>query len=238
MTMVIWSGGADSTLVLLQEIERANAARRGDKKHFHHGDSTVTALTFKSVQIVDRGQDKAREVIKEKIKDLPGGEHVRYAEVEVKFGGSTEGYTGPSQPQAAIWLTQAALLCGFRERVCFGWVREDDAWHYTAHLHAAWNALMAILGKHSELATPLEWLHKSNVIHELEVRGMLEHVWWCSEPREEDGDLKVCKLCRSCIAAKLATERLALEVAAHEAKTAQKGVAVDKLKEYLQDIDK
>lgn len=198
--LVLWSGGADSTLVLHDLL----------KVEGNH----VRAMTVIHPQLpAMHPQREARTLLKKK---LPPFEHFELR-IDIDRLGAGAGVS-----QAFLWLTMAAQVVEFDETFVTGHVRGDDFWHRRIEAVAAFHALAHLrhlqpdgLRGSPTWEFPLEWVTKSEVLERLPAE-LLDLTWSC-----EGFKTRPCGTCLPCTTRKVAlyekqlrTEDTALRVTA------------------------
>lgn len=197
MSLLCWSGGLDSSLVLHQiAVEQ----RDGTKAHPHG----IRALTIHHTQISMCGAaaDKARKALAEKFRR--SGLNINYLDVTVEQSAKswrTENFLGScDNPQALLWLTVAANYLERDEDLYSGYIRTDDYWHSANRYQAAFEALQAVAGRTGRLVHPLEWETKADVIRSTKELQLHDLCWWCekSNLKPKRGTYAPCGVCKSC----------------------------------------
>jgi 7-cyano-7-deazaguanine synthase in queuosine biosynthesis len=197
MSLVCWSGGLDSTLVL----HRLATEHRDGTLYHPHG---VRALTIHHSQVSTNrpAADAARAAVKEKFRR--SGFTVGYLEVTVRQSARswrTENFIGSSDnPQALLWLTLAVNYLERDESLHAGYIRGDDYWHHAGEFGKAFGTLQELAGRTGRMFHPLEWLSKADVITEAKRLDLYRHCWWCEEgaPKVVRGKARPCGKCKSC----------------------------------------
>lgn len=180
MALVCWSGGCDSTLILLDLATKATH------------ENPVKALSISHMQIPAAKESRlARQKIKKWIKAK--GYPVIYQEVVINH---TSGFdiedskltgkdvmfmanrgTGLFQP--ALWIPMAAMYMGPDDDAYFGYIQGDCLWHYKAEVSHIFNYLRDIMSKRGNIKFPLEWTDKKEVVERLHKLGVLEFCHSC-----------------------------------------------------------
>ena len=194
MTLVLWSGGCDSTLVLYDLAREASYAK------------PVRALSIEHHGI-SAGQEQRRAQTRILARMKRDGLPVEHATVMVTRSGSFMFATQAGLSHPPIWFPTATLFLEEKEDLYAGYIREDDVWHYRSQLYNLFGALQTFQHREGNLILPLEWVSKSQVLGRLKKAKLLDLVWWCEEP-------KAGKPCGSCIECKrhdAAVIQLALE---------------------------
>ena len=164
MSLVCWSGGADSTLVLYDLAEKSSAAE------------PVNTVSFRVSQVgAEREQARARERILKEFKKRDY--HVNSCEIDVKVTKGS-GMDCHGLPQAAVWTLGIQVL-GQEEDLYLGYIKGDDwTWNRAEYVRVfeAWQHISARTGN---LFTPLGLTPKHHVLDRLEDARLLHLVWWC-----------------------------------------------------------
>jgi 7-cyano-7-deazaguanine synthase in queuosine biosynthesis len=181
MSLVCWSGGLDSTLVL-----HKLAAEHRDGTLYHP--CGVRALTIRHPQIAvyRPAADAARAALKEKFRRA--GLIISYLDVSFK-------------QEALLWLTTAVNYLERDESLHTGYIRGDDYWHKADRFGAVFDSLQALAGRTGKMFHPLEWESKADVIRQTKELDLYRHCWWCEEcsPKVVRGRAKPCGKCKSCL---------------------------------------
>jgi 7-cyano-7-deazaguanine synthase in queuosine biosynthesis len=198
MSLLLWSGGLDSTLVL---HNIAKEARDGTQYHANG----IRALTINQspYSMNERAASGARKSIAEKFRK--DGLIINYINVTIKqdhSGWRSEGFIGYCEnPQALLWLTVAINYLGRDENLYTGYIRGDDYWHSSKDYNDAFSAIQRAEQRRGLLIHPLEWQSKVDVIKSAKDIGVYEICWWCEEERVKrvDRKFKPCGKCKSCL---------------------------------------
>jgi len=186
-SLVVWSGGCDSTLVL------HDLARHSSEAH------PVRAVSFEHNQVpCAKEQYYARNRVLKVLRDR--GHHIQLAtiKVDVSDTGAFQFRGEGSNPQAVFW-TLATQLLRDDEDLYFGYTRGADWWR-DGRFARIFTEYQCAAGRRGCLYQPLGTMDRPAILHRLEKAGLLKLVWWC-----EGGALggkKVrknpCGKCRSC----------------------------------------
>jgi len=183
--MVIWSGGADSSLILWEKI------RKNDNVC---AVSFITEFLHKK-KIIAEG--KAREKFKKKAQEYNYKIDHRIINLDSKIG------MAGSLPQQTTWTCLATLYAMDNTIVSFGYHRGDDFWHIDGWANQIRRNINSAMGKNVEFEFPLEWKRKYEIIDDIRYYGLEDCFWTC------EGNTNVkkpCGGCRPCIALKLAEQ--------------------------------
>ena len=182
MTLILWSGGCDSTLVLwdlLQEQDKCS--------------EPINTISISHPQVwAINEQLRAR---KEILKHLRGkGYRINDSEVQIIHDGFNQIKAGGAQ-QAALWLSMGVVYLGPNEDLYVGYVRGDDFWHYRQDYDWGFTYLRHLSNRTGKWIAPLEWVKKHEVIERLKKADLYRLVWWCEDPKNH----KPCGKCPSCV---------------------------------------
>ena len=175
-TLITWSGGCDSTMLLL------HCLRAGDK---------VRTLAINHDQVASVPYEKkARRKLKKTL--LSHGYKFDHSEMSITKQNATSG----GLAQAGIWLWAAIGSLNHGENLAMAYIKADDIWHYYGWYHQAFTSLVAIAEKSSSsLLLPLEWYTKKTIVTELRKQCLFEDTWYCETPRKNGYR---CGKCVSC----------------------------------------
>ncbi len=191
MRVVIWSGGLDSTLLLVNELA-------------HHPGS-VRALTLVGHHQLSREQQKAEAKARREFKAWAKekGWTFRHNEVRVTTKADATQQVG----QSGLWLAHLAPYVDPGDIMLFGYIRGDDFWH-GRHLFV--DAFGAMKRSHyagqALIQFPLEWYRKQDVLAGAKRYRIPSRCWWTCEtnrPRK-----RACGRCVKCRGQRRAIEDL------------------------------
>lgn len=193
MALVVWSGGADSTLILYNML------------HSHYVDGQDTE-EIRTVSIVHSQVAAAKEsrAARRKIKSWFKKKNWLFPHTEITvsmegdfFCTNAEGFS----MQPALWLTEAIKILRPSEDLYFGYIRGDDFWHRQHEFVSAYDKLRNLSSRSGSLVFPLEWTTKHAVLSQLDRAGLLDLIWYCEDPQKGKpcGDCQPCQTHESCI---------------------------------------
>jgi len=205
MSLILWSGGCDSTL-LLQRLLRNEMSYTG----------VVRALSIDCEQVCGNKQMvEARNVIKMKLKKLG----LEFEHIEIKIEGSAF-FSGSGLIQPALWVSFGVASLDKEEDLYLGWIEGDDVWHYKQEISETFHSLTKLQGKSGRIFTPLEWFSKEVVLSNLE-KDLLDSCWYCESEKNEP-----CGICSSCWSVRKA--RWVIETKHNEVKCYDKLIQKDR----------
>lgn len=148
-SLVVWSGGADSTLVL-RDLAQYSSAQH-----------PVRAVSFEHNQITAAQEHQyARNRILKWLRDC--GHHVRHAVVSIKVSGGFE-FRTTGNPQAVIW-TLAAQMLRDDEDLYFGYTK-GESWWRGGNLARTFTEHQRLANRRGCLYMPLASMDRPAVLH-------------------------------------------------------------------------
>ena len=175
--LILWSGGCDSTLVLLWALQAKNAQ--------------IRTISFTHPQLgANLEQTAARAKLKKKLEKKYG----TFKSLEFSLGDGHVNQYGMVQP--VMWITNAAMTLFKDEDLLVGYIRGDDIWHHRSEVLSIFNTCKKLSGKEGELLFPLEWLDKNKVIGYLYEEGLLKDTFWCEHPKSIGQSCGECSSCK------------------------------------------
>lgn len=112
--------------------------------------------------------------------------------------------------QPFIWLTSLIQIINTDveyQNVILGYIQKDDFWHIRREFEDAYKNLQYVVSPHDgikwpTLSYPFEWKSKQDLVNELSEhkvgRLILDQIWTCEMPRDEEFELLSCGLCLPC----------------------------------------
>lgn len=181
MAMLLWSGGCDSTALLVQMLRREIPVDDPWKL------STI-AISHSAVNQRDRERQARREIIAAL---KARGHNWKHVEVTIR---NRSIYPGGCM-QAAIWMPTAITSLYDDENLYAGYVRYDDVFHYRHTLLACFQHLSDLCNKTGKLVFPYEWTTKDEVVAILKKHRLLKKCWYCENVPKSG---RPCGECGSC----------------------------------------
>jgi hypothetical protein len=195
MSLILWSGGLDSTLALYRELVGATRGSAWNvgvgandlDRRFAHRTLSVEWPQAAGQRWLPRSRKRIAKALR--AAGLDFGEHIVTVDVDAH---RTEGHP----IQGGLWIAAASLLARDDEDVVLGWLRGEC--DNLAEVRAAFDALQRYHGKTGKLFTPLASHTKADVLVELgraKVAGLEDASWWCEGPIKEatDGEVRVAR---------------------------------------------
>lgn len=183
MSLVLWSGGLDSTLMLYDLALRSEATpvRSLGVNYEHVGGNKRFAAARKA--LLAAFERKGLQIV--------------HSEIELSFSNEDTymqlGDGGIIQP--VIWLSFAQLVLMKAEDLYLGYVRGDDLWRHHSEVTTIFNAAQSMTGKTGKLQFPLEYERKHQIIERLQKLELLSLCAWCESTSDS---LDPCGNCASC----------------------------------------
>lgn len=191
--VLLWSGGADSTLLLYKLLDVV----KGTDKKIYAISVMMDGLDYRKVY----KEKQCRENILDRLKS-EGIYNVVNEEVKLELPKTSRTYPkGLVQP--VIWLANCIPFMSDYTKLFLGYHRGDDFWYLDDKFVDALNSLALIAGKRFDFYAPLGYMNKEDILKELNDRG-IEDFWFCEEPNGFIGDnenvdsVERCGQCTPC----------------------------------------
>jgi 7-cyano-7-deazaguanine synthase in queuosine biosynthesis len=185
--VVAWSGGADSTMLLLERAREASP------------EVPVIALTLSDHSHVPRVQ-MASQVAAQKrfLKWAKRRWEVHIRHVSVSVEATAEYHLAKGVTQSMLWVSHLAPYLPARCRLSFGYIKPDIHWHWRHRADAALLSLAKLAKANWIIEYPYEWTDKGQILNSLREWKVPIDCWWtCEGPRRVG---VVCGICPKCMA--------------------------------------
>lgn len=182
--VVVWSGGMDSTALLYCLAHK-------------YPETAITALSVNGYTGSRDTDKKCREQLKKRFKKE--NLNIEYVEVDynLRYCGIQNGGIG----QPLVWLAAiSSAVVGMNNKVCFGYIRGDDIWHYKEYFKNVFYNMRKFVNSDAELSFPLEFITKEDIIAYLKQHDLFDLCNCCEHADNYDG--KGCGTCKDCKAVK------------------------------------
>lgn len=191
--LVPWSGGADSTVVILAALEAKHRV-------------WYASFDCKQPHTQQKAEAQARETMIPLIKKRYGEDANFYPaesrlEIDIR-------YTDSPATQMPAWFMHALCMVANKNReyifdeVHMGYVLGDDSAMSMPHLKIAFEhmcrALYNIDRDPPKLMFPMCRMRKGGILESLKAFGLHQHVWVCELPQLYDDGWRACGQCVSC----------------------------------------
>ena len=186
---ICWSGGCDSTALLYCVAS----------KYKNHD---VVAITLSDEY---NSSEKADNIAREKLKkrfDKLAEQDVLSPIIfrTIEFNESAVNAGGLVQP--AQWALLANTFLDTNSSILFGYIREDDFWHYKQQFCGILDNLFSMrcvdTGNYRcKYYFPLEWINKEEIIKYLKEKNLFQYCSYCEQPTGKNRNMP-CKACHSC----------------------------------------
>lgn len=178
---IIWSGGCDSTALILYLWEK-----------YHKKINLISIVYDRLGSFISDTKSK-----KKLLKEFENrGILIEYNEIKIEDNTNYEDYQnrgGISQPQMFLTLI-GQLVRGYNRLICFGYIRKDDFWHYSSYFESIFNLLNKMSNSDATLYMPFEWVNKEEILWYLNEHKILKYCSHCDGGSEKD-----CGCCATCI---------------------------------------
>lgn len=186
--IVIWSGGADSSLVLWKKLLECNRT----------SNDSVCAISF-IPDFIHEKKRKSEEIARERFKKKAKQHKYHFEHHTIKLESTIE-LTG-RLPQQITWTCLSTLYAPKEAIVSFGYHQGDDFWRISSYAQQVRININGAMGKNIDFEFPLSCTRKYEIIDEINKYGLSKCFWTC----EENVNIrKPCGKCRPCITLKLA----------------------------------
>ena len=180
--VVTWSGGYDSTLVLLKELLLYGHAECWTFNFCGYSKSKFTM------------EEKARSNFKKYAKQI--GWKINHETIKIGSSFVPSGF----MPQQYMWIN--LLLAYGREETVFllGFHKSDDFFKYKHNYERIIKHTNVCTGKKVGINLPLEYMEKWEIIKEIRENNIEKYVWTCEdvEKNESCGNCVPCRSLRMC----------------------------------------
>ena len=206
MSLVCWSGGADSTLVLCDLLREQKKAKKRSRQERTDGLerkllnkeklSDVTDVRTISIRHMQLGANKEQFEARKRIREILRGRGLRFRRAEISFRHTGGFHVKPCGcTQAMVWLSVAMPYLRSGEKLYIGYVGGDSIWSYWSHLRQVFDSGASVLGlANVDLETPLFGVSKAEVMHRLRRARLVRATWTCENPK----DGRACGQCTPC----------------------------------------
>ena len=216
MSLVCWSGGADSTLVLYDLLREQEKEKKRSRRERTDGlerkllnkekPSDVTDVRAISVRHTQVGASAEQFQARARIREILRRRGLRFKHVEISFlhkGGFQVKQQGFAQAMFWLGITLPYLRSG--ENLYLGYISGDRIWSYWAHLRRVFDSGTSMLGlANVDLETPLYHARKAQVLHRLRRARLIRATWTCEDAKK----VRACRRCLHCKTRALARDEL------------------------------
>ena len=181
---VYWSGGFDSTAILLSLCKT-------------FPDKTINTFSIEHECV---GSGKADRAARIRIRKELRKRGYKISSHDVKIDNYYGAGYGLSQP--VIWFSQIGHIIGQAGVICFGYIRGDDFWHYQEAaklILRGYNMFKDVNTEETKILMPLEWKEKKDIIKYLRKNNLDTLCNYCEgNQNDELGEEEPCHKCHSC----------------------------------------
>jgi len=182
--LILWSGGFDSTILLINELHK-----------------TDVDVLYVNLENNTRQQKREQRAIK-KLKVIINDANLQGKIInEHSFGYQTIKVSKKSYTQPCLWLMASSFIANsdIHSSVKIAYVRYDDAWHYKGEMLNVYNSLNSLIcqEKMVDLEFPFEWHTKSDLYEIVRdftyIDQIMKTISYCESNYEDR-----CNDCDSC----------------------------------------
>ena len=146
---VIWSGGFDSTAVILKYLIEGRVVH-------------TVSVSLNNNPYQSKAEKEARKAISAILVE-EFGSNLFHSPIEVEWPELFVSNPAPTLIQPPIWI-YIACMCAPTKEVAFGWVKYDDVWHYKEGITKLGKALDIFTENPKTLIIPFEWYKKEELL--------------------------------------------------------------------------
>lgn len=180
---VLWSGGCDSTALVLYLWEKFHKTINLVSIHYER---------FGSYPVDIIAQKRLLKIFKKRKMS------VNYITFEIKEDGDYDDYcnhAGITQPQVFL-SAMANFIRGNNRLISFGYIKNDDIWHFMDKFNNIFENINLMSKANATLYLPFEWIEKKYILWYLHEHKLLKYCSYCQYPGYTDK--KPCNNCSSC----------------------------------------
>lgn len=165
MSLLLWSGGCDSTFVLAEMLAAKKDVRTISivQSQFWHNEQQRLARKL----IV--GHFKRRKIV---------WPHIEVV-IQHKYPFDHRGHIQMNGVLPAIWLGIATQYLAKDEDLAIGYIKGDNAIHWLEHIRESFKWLQRLAFRNGSLLLPVEWHSKAMILAGLKKHKLLRKCWWC-----------------------------------------------------------
>lgn len=185
--LLLWSGGFDSTLLLIEALRQGYTIRTLYFKVPNNELKTIRE-TYKRDLIKEELEQKFSNIINDTIIDIPPIYKSENARLTQPF----------------LWLTHSILQLNEDDYLCLGYIKEDCFWHINTDWKKAFYSLQKCVFVHNSNYTqplfPLEWFKKAECLEYFKTyyKKIYKMCYTCECPKIERGRIVNCNVCEPC----------------------------------------
>ena len=180
--LIPWSGGCDSTLLVVEALR---------------ADHRVRTISFNSTQIGPSSrQQAARKILHTKLQGRFG--IWTHDEIDLETSDTANFTKGPAgNPQALWWTMLCVMYARASDLVSIAWIENDCVWGQITDIQKMFQTGVKILDLSStSLYLPYQFYSKVEILQRLRVlRVSTRDMWWCQENRIKQRPTCICGSC-------------------------------------------
>lgn len=180
---VCWSGGADSTAVLVRLLKLSSE------------DSPVHIITIAHPQLNKKQYNRER-ISRNKMQRIFDKRKYHYVMHYIRYpSDAKEVISTGNLNQPAWWVCQSAQLVEDNSTIHFGYIQTDVMWHIRQHFEEAYVSICKMMMKtNCKVSFPFELKTKVEVVEYLTDNKLIDNIWTCDEVKST----KPCGECHKC----------------------------------------
>lgn len=189
MSLVLFSGGCDSTLVLHNLL----------KENLKDYSKPIISLAVNHCQVSANKQNKrARNLFIAEMEKRELNSYWQHCEIDISsnMNATVGGSFSLSQP--IIWSMLSMLYVKNNDTIYFGYHKSDDFWMHKEAFENAIKNICRINDKNVNIEYPLKDYYKADIIKTLKTRGLYDMCWYCENEKYIDSTLDEYTPCGNC----------------------------------------
>lgn len=168
--LIVYSGGADSTLLLYNELLLW--------KYREFSPPYIKTISFNSPAFPGSFHQKMR---REKFKKyMFDSRKIQWDSKEIDISNITNGIQIYGMPQQTLWMTLSLYMAYDKDEILFGYIREDDYWKECKIFEEIFNKSKILIGKpNCSMSYPLNFEYKHDIINRIKEHRLEPYIWIC-----------------------------------------------------------
>ena len=188
--VVIWSGGADSTLIV---VELATRLKEIGKELYTLSITSVHLSVEKQLK-----EKESRDIILRELREK--GCDIRDETLQLNLATLSLSH-GDGIPQALMWSMMCLPMMKNNSNIFLGYHKGDDFWYWSHDFETTIQSAAKIVEKSVQLCIPLAYKTKADIIKDLDELSIRDY-WFCESPTVSDDTKPEIIRCNTCLPCK------------------------------------
>jgi len=186
--IVLWSGGADSTLLMLELATMCKV----NNMPLHTLSVDIGYIQRTKHELEDKARKKILDILKEKGFDIKNS----WVDVNQELEYFNPMHTQICLPQQFLWTMVGLQLVPKNSDIFFGYIKGDDFWMMMDKTEQILKISNDWLHLNTKFHYPYQCQPKSAIYERLHRVNMLQYIWTCEQPDEFGEPCEICAPCR------------------------------------------